>query len=154
MSMNSKQTIAPFLWFDNNAEDATKHHSSIIENSRVPQAQRNGPGRRGSHGSVQVPHKSSLWSMVSVLAAAIAAALVLVVNAWAGDFFDKDDAALHGYDPVAHFTDNKPVKGSDEYRTEFKGSVFHFASKANRDAFVAEADKNWPAVSSQTKVQD
>jgi YHS domain-containing protein len=33
---------------------------------------------------------------------------------------------------------NKPVKGSDEYRTEFKGSIFHFASKANRDAFVAD----------------
>ena len=46
--------------------------------------------------------------------------------------------ALQGYDPVAYFTDGKPVKGSKEFTTEYKGATFQFASAANRDAFIAD----------------
>jgi YHS domain-containing protein len=78
------------------------------------------------------------------LVAAAVALTVLSVNAWAGEFFEKDGAALRGYDPVAYFNDNKPVKGSAEHTAEYKGSTFHFASKANRDAFVADPVKYAP----------
>ena len=82
-------------------------------------------------------HSISLLNPFLLAAAAFALAL-LGSNAWAGDFFEKDGVALRGYDPVAYFTDNKPVKGSAQYRTEYKGSTFHFTSPANRDAFIAD----------------
>ncbi len=33
--MNSKQKITPFLWFDNNAEEAVHFYLSIFNNSRI-----------------------------------------------------------------------------------------------------------------------
>jgi YHS domain-containing protein len=51
---------------------------------------------------------------------------------------------LRGYDAVAYFKDGSPVKGTAEYRAEYKGSTFHFASPANRDAFVADPGRYAP----------
>lgn len=56
-------------------------------------------------------------------------------TASAGDFFEKDGAALRGYDPVAYFTEGKPVKGLPRYTYEYKGSKFLFASAGNLKAF-------------------
>ena len=65
-------------------------------------------------------------------------------SAWAGDYFEKNGLALRGYDPVAYFKDNRPVQGSGDHVAEYKGSAFRFASKANRDAFVADPAKYAP----------
>lgn len=65
-------------------------------------------------------------------------------NAVAGDFYEKSGAAIRGYDPVAYFTEKKPVQGSSSYKAEFRGSTFHFASQANRDAFAAAPAKYAP----------
>lgn len=77
---------------------------------------------------------------IAMLAAVSAAA----ASAWAGEYFEKDGFAIRGHDPVAYFKDGKPTKGSAEHRVEHKGSVFVFASKANRDAFAAEPDRYAP----------
>ncbi len=74
----------------------------------------------------------------------VAAMLALSGAAFAGAYFEKGGAAIEGYDPVAYFTQNKPVKGSTAYTAMYKGSTFRFASAANRDAFVAESDKYAP----------
>ena len=66
------------------------------------------------------------------------------VTAHAGDYFEKDGAAIRGYDPVAYFTQQKPVRGLPAYRAEHKGSTFYFASQANRDAFVSSPEKYAP----------
>lgn len=69
----------------------------------------------------------------------VATSLALLgAGAWAGDYFEKNGLALRGYDPVAYFKDNRPVQGSARHVAEYKGSVFRFASTANRDAFAAE----------------
>lgn len=44
----------------------------------------------------------------------------------------------------AYFTDNKAVKGLPKYQAGHKGSVFHFASQANRDAFLADPGRYAP----------
>lgn len=77
------------------------------------------------------------FTTVLLLAASWATAL-------AGDFYEKYGVAIKGYDPVAYFTDNKPVKGSPAYKAEYAGSVFHFVSQANRDAFAANPAKYAP----------
>ena len=77
----------------------------------------------------------------------LAAALLLAalgVNAWAGEFFEKGGAAIRGYDPVAYFKDGKPLRGSPAHHAQYKGSVFHFASAANRDAFAADPARYAP----------
>ena len=63
---------------------------------------------------------------------------------FAGDYFERDGVAIDGYDPVAYFTEQKPVKGSPEFQTVHRGSIFQFSSAAHRDAFAAEPDKYAP----------
>jgi hypothetical protein len=48
-----------------------------------------------------------------------------------------DGIALKGYDPVAYFTENKAVQGSDLFTAQYHGSTCRFESAANRDAFNA-----------------
>jgi YHS domain-containing protein len=52
--------------------------------------------------------------------------------------------AIDGYDPVAYFTEQKPVKGSSEFTFEFGGAKYRFASAANRDLFVKDPAKYAP----------
>ena len=52
--------------------------------------------------------------------------------------------ALDGYDAVAYFTENKPVKGDAAYTHTHDGVEWHFASAANRDAFIADPAKYAP----------
>lgn len=54
------------------------------------------------------------------------------------------NTAVQGYDPVAYFTEGRPVKGSKDHETEYQGATFRFASAANRDAFIADPDKYAP----------
>jgi YHS domain-containing protein len=68
----------------------------------------------------------------------------LSLSAWAGEFFEKEGVALRGHDPVAYFADQKPIKGFPEFKAQHQGSTFFFASKANRDAFVADPAKYAP----------
>lgn len=55
-----------------------------------------------------------------------------------------DDIAVQGYDPVAYFTEGKPVKGTKTFATTWNGAEFRFASAANRDAFKANPEKYAP----------
>ena len=52
--------------------------------------------------------------------------------------------AVDGYDPVAYFTDGRPVEGSDAFETEYKGATWRFASAEHRDAFIADPAKYAP----------
>jgi YHS domain-containing protein len=58
---------------------------------------------------------------------------------------DKAGLAIQGYDPVAFFTDNKPVKGKPEYAARHNGALYYFASKEHRDLFKADPAKFEPA---------
>src|SRR5258707_13807899 len=48
---------------------------------------------------------------------------------------DKAGVAIQGYDPVAFFTDNKPVKGKPEFPARHNGALYYFASKEHRELF-------------------
>lgn len=54
------------------------------------------------------------------------------------------NVAVGGYDPVAYFTDNKPVKGDSRFSTGYQGVQWHFASAANRDRFIAAPERYAP----------
>lgn len=83
---------------------------------------------------------------ISVLTRGFAALLLwsMALFASAGEFFEPGGVANRGYDVVAYFKDNKAVAGSPTYTATHAGSVFHFASAANRDAFVAAPERYLP----------
>jgi YHS domain-containing protein len=55
-----------------------------------------------------------------------------------------DGIAIKGYDPVAYFTDGGPVKGKQEFRYEWEGAKWLFASAGHRDLFKADPGKYAP----------
>ena len=83
-------------------------------------------------------------SMLAGLVVAVVSTLAGSAAFAGGAFYEKDGAAIRGYDAVAYFTDGKPVKGSPEHKANYKGSTFHFRSQANRDAFAADPAKYAP----------
>lgn len=44
--------------------------------------------------------------------------------------------AIEGYDPVAYFTEGRPMKGSEDYSLEWLGAVWQFANAEHRDLFA------------------
>lgn len=57
---------------------------------------------------------------------------------------NSDGVAIKGYDPVAYFTERKPVKGSDKYEYVWMGAKWRFASAVNRDMFQKQPEKYAP----------
>ncbi len=52
--------------------------------------------------------------------------------------------AVNGHDPVAYFTEGRPVEGSSAFESEYNGATWRFASAANKAAFDAEPAKFAP----------
>ena len=90
-------------------------------------------------------------SAIPILVAAIVAAGVFAwmqftAPALAGAVFQgtTPGVAINGYDPVGYFEQDAAVKGTAEYRANWSGVEWHFASNANREAFLAEPAKYAP----------
>ena len=52
--------------------------------------------------------------------------------------------AIDGYDPVAFFTEGKPVAGSGDYEMRYGGVAWRFANLGNRAAFAANPEVYMP----------
>lgn len=59
--------------------------------------------------------------------------------------YTESGVAIRGTDPVAYFTQAKPVQGSAEFAAEFQGATWHFSSDENRDTFLTNPEKYAPA---------
>jgi len=57
---------------------------------------------------------------------------------------DSNGLAIQGYDPVAYFTQKKPVKGDPRFRTTSNGALYQFASAENKAMFDAAPSKYQP----------
>jgi YHS domain-containing protein len=55
-----------------------------------------------------------------------------------------DAVAVHGYDPVAYFTDGAPTAGSPSIQYEWSGVHWQFASEAHRSLFVSHPEQYAP----------
>ncbi|WP_374354967.1 YHS domain-containing (seleno)protein [Chitinimonas sp.] len=58
--------------------------------------------------------------------------------------FQTEDGAIRGYDPVAYFTQHKPVKGDKQFTSKWQDAEWHFANEANLKAFEANPEKYAP----------
>lgn len=52
--------------------------------------------------------------------------------------------AMSGYDPVAFYTDGKPVLGSPDVEFPYGGAIWRFCNIGNREAFAARPDLYMP----------
>jgi len=67
------------------------------------------------------------------------------VNTLTNSFFAKQtDTAINGYDSVAYFTQNAPVKGLDAHTYDYKGAKWKFSNAANLELFKANPEKYSP----------
>lgn len=62
----------------------------------------------------------------------------------AGEINTSEGVAISGYDAVAYFTEEKPVKGNKAYSVTYKDAIFLFSSTENRDVFQASPEKYLP----------
>jgi YHS domain-containing protein len=61
-----------------------------------------------------------------------------------GKSFTTKNGAIDGYDPVAYFTDSKPVKGNKQFALKWNDAIWYFATKEHEDLFKAEPSKYAP----------
>lgn len=81
------------------------------------------------------------------LALALTTAVLVVAPALALEPLNKTlfgGLAVDGYDPVAYFTDGRPVEGNKEITYEWHGATWRFASAEHRELFVAAPEKYAP----------
>jgi YHS domain-containing protein len=55
--------------------------------------------------------------------------------------------SLKGHDPVAYFTDGRPVKGSSAINYDFDDARYLFSSQKNRELFASSPDRYTPQYS-------
>jgi len=56
----------------------------------------------------------------------------------------ENGVAIQGYDPVAFFADNRPVRGNAQFQSEYRGAKYYFASAEHKAAFDKEPAKYEP----------
>ncbi len=70
--------------------------------------------------------------------------LPLSILAQQSEVFSNKDGAIKGFDPVAFFVESKAVLGVKEFAYDWKNATWHFATKKNKDLFVANPEKYAP----------
>jgi len=74
--------------------------------------------------------------------------LVLAAACFSGPAFAQSPPVnLKGHDPVAYFTEGRPVKGSTGINYDFDDARYLFSSQKNRERFAASPDRYTPQYS-------
>jgi YHS domain-containing protein len=86
--------------------------------------------------------------MISTACAALVLAMLVAPSVRAQSASDVNTMgggiALHGFDPVAYFTQNKAVLGKSTLTATHHGATYEFASKEDQAAFQANPEKYVP----------
>ena len=85
-----------------------------------------------------------LLGVLAVVFSTTALAAPAINTLKGGLFGGHGDVAILGFDPVAYFTDGKPVKGDDKHAAEWMGAKWKFASSSHRDLFNGNPEKYAP----------
>jgi hypothetical protein len=91
--------------------------------------------KRKRHGSVVAAFAALLLATAALAPAATTEQLVVD---W------HTGLAIGGYDPVAFFTDGRPLAGSADFELRYAGAIWRFRNSGNRDAFAAQPDIYMP----------
>ena len=61
-----------------------------------------------------------------------------------GAVFAENGLAIRGYDPVAYFTDGRPMMGQPQHESSREGATWRFASAEHKASFEAEPARYLP----------
>jgi YHS domain-containing protein len=81
---------------------------------------------------------------MSVFLLGMMLALPVLAQSSAALNLNGDGVAIKGYDPVAYFTMNKPVKGSPSFMAKHDGATYWFANAEDQQAFAAQPARYVP----------
>lgn len=76
-----------------------------------------------------------------IITALLVGANIISADDWS---LDGRGFAIAGYDTVAYFTQQKAVKGTNEYQASWQGVQWLFNSKEHRDLFLASPEAYAP----------
>ena len=85
--------------------------------------------------------------MTQALRGVVLSGLALLVSACATlktPTFATDDGAIRGFDPVAYFTEEQPVKGDAAYSYEYNDATWYFSSAENLQSFKRDPARYAP----------
>ena len=93
--------------------------------------------RLSARGSNSISRRTAvrLWVLVAVLPLGTSIASVAA---------EPVPLAIKGYDPVAYFTDRKPMRGLPDIAYEWNGYRYRFSSAGHRDLFKADPKRYAP----------
>ncbi len=96
-------------------------------------------------GSRMISRRMMLSGLVALPLASLALA-GLPRSAMAGEVYTGtfSSTAINGTDPVAYFTEGRPVEGSSDFESEWNGATWLFASAENKAKFDADPEKYAP----------
>jgi len=88
------------------------------------------------------------WRLISTASAALILATLIAPSVRADSASDVNGqvggVALHGFDPVIYFTQNKAQIGSPKFTAMHHGVTYQFVSKEDQAAFEANPEKYVP----------
>ena len=93
---------------------------------------RSEPASRGPRPRAGLSRRGAISGLALLLAGTAIAA------EWRSAAAEEVPLAIKGYDPVAYFTDRRPVRGLPEFEYQWDDYRWRFASAAHRDMFKAD----------------
>lgn len=81
---------------------------------------------------------AAAFGLVETVPFAVGATSEMIVTDW------HSGLAIDGYDPVAFFTDGKPLEGKADLELRYGGAVWRFRNIGNRQAFAERPDVYMP----------
>ena len=75
-----------------------------------------------------------------------ATGMLALPTVWAKELINTDTQglAIKGYDPVAYFTQGKPLRGSEEHTYQWMGAEWRFTSAEHLDLFKSNPEEYAP----------
>ena len=97
---------------------------------------------------VHMAHSSAIfYRLLLLMLGALLITGIVQAQKQEGKYFNNlngEGVILDGYDAVAFFTDNKPVKGEPIFQLSHKGAIYYFASQEHLNLFKANPKKYEP----------
>jgi hypothetical protein len=94
--------------------------------------------QRKRNGTVASAFACLLLSLPAGLSLLRAATTETIVVDW------HTGLAIGGYDPVAFYTDGKPMLGRPDFELRYGGAIWRFCNIGNREAFAGQPDVYMP----------
>lgn len=97
-----------------------------------------------THNSGRLRGLRIVLALAALTAAMVVPGMANDLNVSTGMTLAGGPLAIHGYDPVAYFTDGRPQLGKAVHSYKYGGGVFRFVNEENKKKFAAAPQRYAP----------